>query len=80
MGKVRSKLGCGAIVWNPLFMGVVEIFEKSQKLEAQDFLLKTGSNSYKGFVYHIEGLSIENGGKDFFSLVHIDFAAITLHF
>ena len=33
MGEVRAKLDCGAIfgtiLWNPLFTGVIEIFEKS---------------------------------------------------
>ena len=51
MGKVRAKLDCGAIVRNLLFLRVVGIFEKSQKGEAQDFILKMGNNSYKGLVY-----------------------------
>ena len=31
MEKVRAKLDCGAIVWNPLFIEMVEILEKSYK-------------------------------------------------
>ena len=29
MGKLRAKLDCGAIVWTPLFIKIVKIFEKS---------------------------------------------------
>ena len=48
MGEVRAKLHCGVIVWTPLFIELLEIFENSQWGVAQDFLLKIGATYIRG--------------------------------
>ena len=42
MGKVGTKLDCGVMVRNPLFIGLVEIFKKIIEARGSRFSFKNG--------------------------------------